>query len=218
MSKRVPQSKRLQVIQKWLNGRDDEEYEVFPTKTEGKYIVRPRKEPLNKPPVEPQSEPAATEPQEEEPTVESTEEPPVKPLPLALQRGSALQPKKITRTKSQAQSPQIYSRSEVGFANEAASTRCLRQAEDPTINIEILNQLKLLGEEFKNERAKKEQKKMIKEVVQKQMRKPYYQYTQPQYIQEPNDIEEPEEPAPPPPQIQPQPIRRRRNNIFSDMC
>ena len=195
MSKRVPQSKRLQVIQKWLNGRDDEEYEVFPTKTEGKYIVRPRKEPLNKPPVEPPSEPAATEPQDEEPTVESTDEPPVKPLP-----------KKITRTKSQAQSPQIYSRSEVGFAN------------DPTINIEILNQLKLLGEEFKNERAKKEQKKMIKEVVQKQMRKPYYQYTQPQYIQEPNEIEEPEEPAPPPPQIQPQSIRRRRNNIFSDMC
>ena len=195
MSKRVPQSKRLQVIQKWLNGRDDEEYEVFPTKTEGKYIVRPRKEPLNKPPVEPPSEPAATEPQEEEPTVESTEEPPVKPIP-----------KKITRTKSQAQSPQIYSRSEVGFAN------------DPTINIEILNQLKLLGEEFKNERAKKEQKKMIKEVVQKQMRKPYYQYTQPQYIQEPNDIEEPEEPAPPPPQIQPPPVLRRRNNIFSDMC
>ena len=45
MSKRVPQSKRLQVIQKWLNGRDDPEYEVFPIK-KGKYIVRPRKEPL----------------------------------------------------------------------------------------------------------------------------------------------------------------------------
>ena len=73
-----------------------------------------------------------------------------------------------------------------------------------------------LGEEFKNERAKKEQKKMIKEVVQKQMRKTYYQYTQPQYILEPNEIEELEEPAPPLPQ--PQPIRRRRNNIFSDMC
>ncbi len=216
MSKRVPQSKRLQVIQKWLNGRDDEEYEVFPTKTEGKYIVRPRKEPLTKPANEPISKQSSaeptSEPQEEEPTVERSDE-----SPVVVQPTKPL-PKKITRTKSQAQSPQIYSRSEVGFANEAASTRCLRQAEDPTINIEILNQLKLLGEEFKNERAKKEQKKMIKEVVQKQMRKPYYQYTQPQYIQEPNDIEEPEEPAPPPPQIQPQPIRRRRNNIFSDMC
>ena len=204
MSKRVPQSKRLQVIQKWLNGRDDEEYEVFPTKTEGKYIVRPRKEPLTKPANEPISKPSSAEPtpepQEEEPTVERSDE-----SPVVVQPTKPL-PKKITRTKSQAQSPQIYSRSEVGFAN------------DPTINIEILNQLKLLGEEFKNERAKKEQKKMIKEVVQKQMRKPYYQYTQPQYIQEPNEIEEPDEPAPPPPQIQPQPIRRRRNNIFSDMC
>ena len=204
MSKRVPQSKRLQVIQKWLNGRDDEEYEVFPTKTEGKYIVRPRKEPLTKPANEPISKQSSaeptSEPQEEEPTVERSDE-----SPVVVQPTKPL-PKKITRTKSQAQSPQIYSRSEVAYAN------------DPTINIEILNQLKLLGEEFKNERAKKEQKKMIKEVVQKQMRKPYYQYTQPQYIQEPNEIEEPDEPAPPPPQIQPQSIRRRRNNIFSDMC
>lgn len=50
---------------------------------------------------------------------------------------------------------------------------------------------------------------MIKEVVLKQMKKPYCQYTQPKYIQEPNDIDmdEPEKPAPAPP---PQTIHRRR--------
>lgn len=53
---------------------------------------------------------------------------------------------------------------------------------------------------------------MIKEVVLKQMRKPYYRYTQPKYIQEPNDIDmdEPEKPAPAPP---PQTIHRRRKKL-----
>lgn len=46
--KRVTGSKRLQIIQNWLRGRDDPDYEVFPSKTEGKYIIKPRKQPLEK--------------------------------------------------------------------------------------------------------------------------------------------------------------------------
>ena len=34
--------KRLAIINKWLRGIDDEDYDVFPTKIEGKYIVKPR--------------------------------------------------------------------------------------------------------------------------------------------------------------------------------
>ena len=187
MSKRVPQSKRLQVIQKWLNGREDPEYEVFPTKKEGKYIVRPRKEPLTK-----------TETIEEKAVGQNSDQP-----------EEPAEEKQIPKKPIIEEQPKIYKP---------------KQVYDPTINIEILNQLKLLGEEFKNERAKKEQKKMIKDVIQKQMRKPYYpQYTQPQYInalsqevQEPNQIEDESEEEPIP-VIPPQPIRRRRNNIFSDM-
>ena len=195
MSKHLTGSKRLQVIQNWLNGRDDPEWDVLPTKKENKYIVKRRTEPLSKPQAEPQVE---------EQEVEEPAEEPTKPLPTCSQ-GKVCSAKKIERTKPQSNNSAIF---------EAASPRCLRQAEDPTINMEILNQLKLLGEEIKNKREKKEQKRMIKEVVQKQMNKQprqFYQYTQPQYIQEPSDIEEPEEPSPSPPQIQPQPIRRRRN-------
>ena len=44
MSKRLSDSKRLQLINKWVRGiDDDDDYEVFPCKTEGKYFVRPRK-------------------------------------------------------------------------------------------------------------------------------------------------------------------------------
>ena len=163
MSAHVRGSKRLKIIQNYLNGKEDDEFEVFPTKTEGKYIVRKRTEPISKP--------------IEEPITNPIEQPIAKPKPT----------------------PQ--------------------QFYDPTINIEILNQLKLLGEEMKNSREKKEQKRMIKEVVNKQMMKqPRYNYMQPQYIQEPNEVEQEELPNEPPPMQQPitRPYRRR-NNIFSDM-
>ena len=114
MSKRVPQSKRLQLINKWLRGIEDDDFEVFPTKTEGKYIVRPRKEPLSKPQAEPQVE---------EQEVEEPAEEPTKPLPTCSQ-GKVCSAKKIERTKPQSNNSAIF---------------------DPTINMEILNQLKLLG-------------------------------------------------------------------------
>ena len=145
MSAHVRGSKRLKIIQNYLNGKEDDEYEVFPTKTEGKYIVRKRTESIAKPIEEPITKPI-TKP---------IEEPVVEPQEIE-------QP--IAKPKHTPQ--QFY---------------------DPTINIEILNQLKLLGEEMKNSREKKEQKRMIKEVVNKQIRRPWYNYMQPQYIQEPND-------------------------------
>ena len=52
MSKHLTGSKRLQVIQNWLNGRDDPDWDVLPTKKENKYIVKRRTEPLAKPTVE----------------------------------------------------------------------------------------------------------------------------------------------------------------------
>lgn len=178
MSKHLTGSKRLQVIQNWLNGREDPDWDVLPTKKENKYIVKRREQPLTKPPPEPLTK---TETIEEKVVGQNSDPPEEIPKPK--------------KPIIEEQPKQVY---------------------DPTINIEILNQLKLLGEEFKNERAKKEQKKMIKDVIQKQMRKPYY----PQYInalsQEPNQIEDESEEEPIP-VIPPQPIRRRRNNIFSDM-
>lgn len=186
MTAHVRGSKRLKIIQNYLNGKEDDEFEVFPTKTENKYIVRPRKAPISKP----KEEPPVVEPPKEEPhdkaceTVEKEQQEIIKP---------------IIKPKSTPQ--QFY---------------------DPTINIEILNQLKLLGEEMKNSREKKEQKRIIKEVVNKQMMKPRYNYMQPQYIQEPNEVEQEEQANDPPSIEQPiaQPMPRyfkRRNNIFSDM-
>lgn len=35
-------TKRLAIIQKWLRGQDDPDFEVLPTRKEGKYIVKRR--------------------------------------------------------------------------------------------------------------------------------------------------------------------------------
>lgn len=48
MTSHVRGSKRLKIIQNYLNGKEDDEFEVFPCKTEGKYFVRPRKSSLTK--------------------------------------------------------------------------------------------------------------------------------------------------------------------------
>lgn len=196
MSKHLSGSKRLAVIQRWVNGYDDPEWEVLPTRKEGKYIVKKRETPIedNDETEEIESKTSEKEEIEETEKVEEIEETPQTQKP----------PKPNKTQQMKIKVPKVEK----------------TQQYDPTINLEILNQLKLFGEEIKNKREKKEQKKMIKEVVHKQMMKqPRYQYTQPQYIQEPNVIEDDEpnneineEPQP----IAP-PIYRRRNNIFSDM-
>ena len=177
-------SKRLQIIQRWLNGVDDPEYDVLPTRKEGKYIVKPRKTTMT------------TDINEESTEQTEQEQEPIEGLHpgQSLQPKITPKPKQITRPKARQQ------------------TNINDQSYDPTINIEILNQLKLLGEEFKLKREKKEQKRMIKEVVQKQIAKPrmQYNYTEPDYTQQPNQDEEMIE--------QPQPtLTRRRNNIFADI-
>ena len=184
MSNHLSGSKRLAVIQRWINGHDDPNWEVLPTRKEGKYIVKKRMTPIE----EPQESP---EELEETPESEVLEESPRK---AKTPKVKVPKPKKVT------------------------------ESQDPTINLEILNQLKLLGEEMKLKREKKEQKRAIKEVVNKQIRQPKAYFPQ-EYIyqQTPNVI--PQQPPPPEAQPQeqytePQPVDyqplmfRRRNRIF----
>lgn len=95
------------------------------------------------------------------------------------------------------------------------------------INFEILSELRALGQEMRMKREKKEQKKMIREVMNKELYK-RNQYTQPlalqqesaklsQYIQQPNELESDDEEPEPEPVPHDQQLSRRRNNIFSDI-
>lgn len=160
MSKHLTGSKRLAVIQRWINGHDDPDWEVLPTRKEGKYIVKKRETPIRK-----------VQKTEEEESPENQE----------MEEESPETPKKAPKVPKKPP----------------------KSTFDPTINLEILNQLKLFGEEMERKRIKKEQKRMIKEVMNKEARK-----------------------APPPPEPEPEPEPqpvpmqypyRRRNRIFEGL-
>ena len=166
MSKHLTGSKRLAVIQRWINGHDDPDWEVLPTRKEGKYIVKKRETPIRKvQKTEEEESPENQEPEDEE--IEEVEEKPKKAPKV---------PKKPPKSTF-----------------------------DPTINLEILNQLKLFGEEMERKR----QKKMIKEVVNKQMHKKKAPAPPPQEIEEPEpEIEmQPQQPI----------FRSRRGRIFEGL-
>ena len=158
MSNYIRGLKRQQIIERWIRGQDDPDYEVFPTKKEGKYIVKRRAEPLEqsneevKPYgrgecLEEHDEDEVNEEPEDEEHEEHEEQ---KPAPKSKPKPKT-QPKRTTR----GQGPQSVGQT----------------SSDMTVGIEILEQLKLLGEEMKHQRKKKEQKEVIKQVVQKQLTK-----------------------------------------------
>ena len=164
-------SKRLAIIQRWLQGIDDPNYDVLPTKKEGKYIVKKRTTPLNTTEQVEQhvEQQADDEDEQEEGTqcpgcnasfdqqqsdveqVEQQESPPPQPNPkTTIKPKSTIKPSSKPKSIPKPKSTPIY---------------------DPTVNLEILEQLKLLGDEIRSKRERKEQKQLIKQVVEKQMRR-----------------------------------------------
>lgn len=179
-SKYVRGVKRNQIIQRWLQGIEDPEYEVFPTKKEGKYIVKLRETKLvdqTNNDVDKQSVDVDVDKQSVDVTNDVESETESTPPPVIKQRRP--------RTSS----------------STIPSTR-----PDSTINLEILEQLRNLGEEIRNDRFKKEQKQYIKHVVNKELSKSRIRS---RYVPDmfPESVEsEPVEPKPVEPEPQPQPV------------
>lgn len=179
-SKYVRGVKRNQIIQRWLQGIEDPEYEVFPTKKEGKYIVKLRETKLEDQTnndVDKQSVDVDADKQSVDVDNDVESETESTPPPVIKQRRP--------RTSS----------------STIPSTR-----PDSTINLEILEQLRNLGEEIRNDRFKKEQKQYIKHVVNKELSKSRIRS---RYVPEmfPESVEsEPVEPKPVEPEPQPQPV------------
>ena len=201
MSKYVRGVKRNQIIQRWIQGIDDPDYEVFPTKKEGKYIVklREKSEPEN---GSLENEPEIESKNESEPENATTEIPTVEISPENGSRGIPLH--------------QISPENEPPVATKPRSRSTVPR--DSTINLEILEQLRNLGEELRNDRFKKEQKQYIKHVVNKELSKsrihlqskPFDEVKRSRYVPDmfPENEPEPVEPEPEP--VNEQPLFRSR--------
>ena len=159
---RVRGKKRMEIIKRFLEGEEDSDYEVVPTVTEGKYIVRPRKKQNTKRnKTSDTKEEVNEEVNEEEETTEVPEQSKPKHIKPKQSKPKQTIPKQTI--------PEL--RAEYNYQAPYASSRLRTEGlyYDPTVSYQILEQLKLLGEEQRNKRKKKEQKKLVKHQIQKQM-------------------------------------------------
>jgi hypothetical protein len=148
MSRKVLQGKkRQQVIENWLAGIDDPEWSVKPTCTEGKYIIKwtgeppPRGKPKqNESDNEDQEE--NQEPNDQENHNQEEDEPPKPPKP---KKPKSNLPKPYPRQPIQQSSPR-----------------------DSHL-IEILEELRFLGEHKRQKEAKRQQKKLVARQIRKQI-------------------------------------------------
>ena len=164
---RVRGKKRMEIIKRFLEGEEDPEFEVVPTVTDGKYFVRPRKETNAKKKqnkrdnsdnikdsrsdnIKDNISDKHHEEDEEgsygtpDPSGQETTEEPKQTVP------------KAPRPKPKPFEPAHQNYHQAPYY-------------DPTITYQILEQLKKLGEEQRSRRKKKEQKKLVKHQIQKQM-------------------------------------------------
>ena len=142
MSNYIRGLKRQQIIERWIRGQDDPDYEVFPTKKEGRYVVKKRTEPLE------QSNEEVNEEHDEDEVTEEPEE--------AYGRGSkSLEEQNEEQNEEpQEQKPAPKSKPKPPLKRTVKSKqittpkpkRTTQISSDMTVGIEILEQLKLLGE------------------------------------------------------------------------
>lgn len=160
MTQYIKGTKRLAIIKRWLQGIDDPEYDVLPTRKEGKYIVKKRETNITtKPEIDDTNEPENDDTNEIDKSIEqdnitdeTIEKEPIKPI-------AKKQPKQVKKTTTKTITQSI--------PKQVAKQSTL----DSTVNLEILEQLKLLGDEIRGKRERKEQKQLIKHVVEKQLSK-----------------------------------------------
>ena len=136
-------TKRLAIIQKWLNGHEDENYEVWPTRKEGKYIVKKRERKIDKKADDKEIDEKAEEEEdgdkiEEEEDID--EEPEVEPVKPKLKPKP--KPKIIPRIRN----------------------------DDSYLIYQILIQLQHITEILEMNREDKERDRIIKQIVNETMR------------------------------------------------
>ena len=166
---RVRGKKRMEIIKKFLEGEEDPDYEVIPTVTEGKYFVRPRKGSKSKNKSQNGlSEPLRDKvPKSKQETKDEQSDDDVDDEAIERSKDHELRRSEEQKQKNKKKEPK--QRQQV--VKQSHSNQSFQELYDPTISYQILEQLKLLGEEQRLKRTKKEQKKLVKHQIQKQLKR-----------------------------------------------
>ena len=173
---RVRGKKRMEIIKKFIEGEEDPDYEVIPTVTEGKYFVRPRKGTKSKN----KSQKSKQETKDDNKITDKSEGA-LLPGSSSLEQSDDdidddVNDEAIEKQKQNGLSEPLRDKVPKNNKKEPKlKQQVVKKSEqvfhDPTISYQILEQLKLLGEEQRLKRTKKEQKKLVKHQIQKQLRR-----------------------------------------------
>lgn len=194
--------KRAEVIQKWLDGEDDPEFEVKPTKNEGKYIVKRRMlENVQTVTTDDNELDNGSDISNESKIAESRETKVREGLVRVKDNNTEMKDKdtkvKVVKTETKDEKSKV------------------KNNKNSVISSEILKELRLMGEENRRIREKKEKKKEIKHAVQKQLsKKPKVQPKEQSSDYEYYEDEEPQPMPQPIVQYEPQLKIRRRINLL----
>ena len=139
---RVRGSKRKELIEKWLNGEEDEEYEVKPTRTEGKFVIRKRKNDIRE-------------------GNESISDAELKPSEESPNQNISESHERIKSLSTECEAPTALN------IREPKTKRNKKEAEN-TLN-QILEQLRILGEQQKSREERKQRKRETKMEIFKHM-------------------------------------------------
>jgi hypothetical protein len=183
MSRKLQGKKREDVIQRWLAGEEDAIWEVKPTKTQDKYILRQRDQP-NPPSDETLESPEMEDKGQEQGQGQEQGIPP----PPPPSKTSAPKPTQVLRPPPPPPPQSVTKPKKQKFD--------VTPSRQPIINddiaTQILNELRAMGEERHERRAKKQQKKEIKRQIRKELptispdpdyEEAYEEYQPPQFPQ-----------------------------------
>ena len=161
---RVRGKKRMEIIKKFIDGEEDPDYEVIPTVTEGKYFVRPRNgsKRLQRGEDSKSKSQKVKQKTEDEQSLDDVDE------EKAIEERD---PKQKTSKRAHRAIEGQSTEPKHQVVKQSHSNQSFQEFYDPTISYQILEQLKLLGEEQRLKRTKKEQKKLVKHQIQKQLRR-----------------------------------------------
>ena len=113
--------------------------------------------------------------------LEGEEDPDYEVIPTVTEGKYFVRPRKGSKSKNKSQNglseplrdkvPKKKKEPKHQAVKQSHSNQSFQELYDPTISYQILEQLKLLGEEQRLKRTKKEQKKLVKHQIQKQLKR-----------------------------------------------
>ena len=190
---------RQQYIDNWLEGHEDPDVEVKPTRIDGKYIVRERRVPSNPSPATPEARPGRTPIN----TAAETEDQKPKFEEKDISSNDAGNDSKAAADNN-SEAPITENNSKTTDNNsEAAENNSKAPLPENDIMEEILKQLKIINDERQAKQIKKAKKKELQQAIRKEFVRHRVIVEDPEPIQFPD-------PEPQTVYIEKTPIRMRR--------